>query len=333
MRICVFGAGAIGGHIAVRLAMGGAAVSVVARGPQLAAIQAQGLTVQAPDGTLHSRPRASADPADLGPQDAVLVTVKAPSLPRAVAQMAPLLGAETSVTFLTNGVPWWYFHGHGGPLADRQLDLLDPEGNMWRLLGMRTVGGIAWPASSVPEPGVVRVMSPKSRATILGAIDGITTPAIIALAEAFRLAGLPVQIDTLIRDRIWEKLAFNLSAGPMCVLTETPVRDTHMEPSLVAASRRVVAEVATLVRALGCDSAIEVERMVNINTQLTHRPSILQDLMAHRPMEIDALYTVPLQLAAMMGVAMPTLELLAALIRVKATGRGQTGIKACTAGA
>lgn len=322
MRICIFGAGAIGGFIAGYLARAGLDVSVVARGAHLAAIRAGGLTVEAPDERFTGHVLATDRPEELGPQDAVLVTVKAPALPQAVAQMAPLLGAETPVAFLTNGVPWWYFHGHGGPLDGRRLDLLDPGGAMWQALGRRTVGGIAWPASSVPEPGVVRVMNPKGRATILGAIDGIATPAITQLADAFRGAGLPVQIDTLIRDRIWEKLAFNLSAGPLCVLTETPVRNTHTEPSLIAASRRVVAEVTTLVRALGCESVIDAERMVSINTALTHRPSILQDLMAHRPMEIDALYNVPLQLAAMMGVAMPTLELLAALIRVKAAGRG-----------
>jgi 2-dehydropantoate 2-reductase len=219
-------------------------------------------------------------------------------------------------------VPWWYFHGHGGALDGKRLPLLDPGDAIWNAIGpRRTVGGIAWPASSVPSPGVIRVMSPKTRGTVLGAPDGITTPGITALAQAFEAAGLPAVIETKIRDRIWEKLAFNLSAGPMCVLTETPVRATHEEGALIAASRRVLAEAAELIAALGCNVGLDVERIVATNMALGHRPSILQDLMAARPMEVDALYNVPLQLAHMTGVPMPTLEMLAALIRVKVKGR------------
>ena len=321
MRLCVFGAGAIGGFIAGYLARGGVDVSVVARGAHLRAIQAHGLTVEAPDERFTVPVRASDDPAALGAQDGVLVTVKAPSLPQIAGALAPLLREDTPVAFLTNGVPWWYFHGHGGAMDGHRLPLLDPDDVIWRAVGpRRTVGGIAWPASSVPEPGVVRVLSPKSRPTILGAPDGATTPGIRALEQAFVLAGLPVHVETQIRDRIWEKLAFNLSAGPMCVLTQTPVRATHEEAALVQASRRVLAEAAALIGALGRTAVLDVEHIVAINMALGHRPSILQDLMAGRPMEVDALYNVPLQLAALTGTPMPTLELLAALIRVKVKG-------------
>lgn len=322
MRVCVFGAGAIGGFIAGYMARAGIEVSVVARGAHLQAIRANGLTVEAPDETFTVRVAASDDPADLGVQDGVLVTVKAPALPAMAGMVGPLLSETTPVAFLTNGVPWWYFHGHGGPWDGRRLPLLDPGDVIWKAVGRRrTVGGIAWPASSVPAPGVIRVMSPKSRGTVLGAPDGVTTPEIRALAGAFETAGLPVVIEETIRDRIWEKIAFNLSAGPMCVLTETPVRATHEEEALIAASRRVMAEAEALIAALGRNAVVDVERTVGINMALGHRPSILQDLMAHRAMEVDALYNVPLELAAMTGVAMPTLEMLAALIRVKVRAR------------
>ncbi len=317
MRICIFGAGAIGGFIGGYLARSGAEVCVVARGAQLQAIREHGLTVEATGETFNVKVRASAEPAELGEQDAVLVAVKAPGLPAAAKMMAPLLGHDTSVAFLTNGVPWWYFHGHGGALDGHRLPLLDPDDVIWNAVGRHTVGGIAWPASSVPQPGVVRVLNPKARATVLGAIDGVTTPGITALAEAFRAADLPVVVETRIRDRIWEKIAFNLSAGPMCVLTETPVRATHEEAVLIDTSRRVVAEAQALIAALGCQSKVDFEAFLKINMTLGHRPSILQDLMARRPMEVNALYEVPLQLAAMTGVPMPTLALLAALIRVK----------------
>ena len=321
MKVCVFGAGAIGGFLAGYLARGGVDVSVVARGAHLRAIQANGLTVEAPDERFTVPVHASDDPAALGGQDGVLVTVKAPSLPQIAGTITPLLRDDTPVAFLTNGVPWWYFHGHGGAMDGQRLPLLDPDDVIWKAVGpRRTVGGIAWPASSVPEPGVVRVLSPKSRSTILGAPDGNTTPGIRALEQAFVAAGLPVSVETQIRDRIWEKLAFNLSAGPMCVLAQTPVRATHEEAALVEASRRVLAEAEALIRALGRNAVLDVEHIVSINMALGHRPSILQDLLAGRPMEVDALYNVPLQLAKLTDTPMPTLELLAALIRVRVKG-------------
>jgi 2-dehydropantoate 2-reductase len=169
---------------------------------------------------------------------------------------------------------------------------------------------------------VVHLLSGATRGTVLGAPDGVATSGIAALADAFRAASLPVTISPRIRDVIWEKLAFNLSAGPMCVLTAAPVRATHEETALVAASRRVMAEAAALIEAMGCTAAIDEDRVVAINRTLGHRPSILQDLTAGRPMEIDALYTVPLQLAQLAGVAMPTLELLVALIKVRARAAG-----------
>ncbi len=202
-----------------------------------------------------------------------------------------------------------------------RLSLLDPDDVIWKAIGpRRTVGGIAWPASSVPEPGVIKVMNPKSRATVLGAPDSVTTPGIQLLEQAFTMGGLPVVVDPQIRDRIWEKLTFNLSAGPMCVLTETPVRMTHEEPALIAASHRVVAEAEALIKALGRTAKIDMDFILSINMKLGHRPSILQDLMARRPMEVDALYNVPLQLAALTRTPMPTLEFLAALIRVRVKG-------------
>ena len=323
MRICVYGAGAIGGYLAGCLAKGGADVSVVARGAHLRAIQSDGLTVMSGDDRFTVRLPASDDPAALGEQDAVIVTVKVPSLPSVAAGIGPLLGPTTPVAFLTNGIPWWYFLGHGGELDGRRLPLLDPGDALFNAVGAaRVIGGVSWPASSVPSPGVVHLLSGATRGTTIGTPDGAETPEIVALADAFRAASLPVNITPRIRDVIWEKLAFNLSAGPMCVLTAAPVRATHEEAALVAASRRVMAEAAALITAMGCTAAIDEERIVAINSSLGHRPSILQDLTAGRPMEIDALYSVPLQFSRIAGVAMPTLELLVALIKVRAREAG-----------
>lgn len=323
MRICVFGAGAVGGYLAGFLAQGGAEVSVVARGAHLAAIRANGLIVQTPDSTVTARVAASDDPATLGQQDAVLVTVKAPALPSVAATIAPMLGPDTPVAFIMNGIPWWYFHAHGGPHEGQQLPLLDPQGALWNAVGpQRAVGGIFWPACSVPEPGVVRLLTGAGRGTVFGEPSGRITPRLQAVAAAFRAADLPVTLAPDIRTLLWQKLAFNLSAGPMCVLTETPVAATHTEPALIECSRHMVAEGQAIAAAMGITLDLDMEQIVAANTRLQHRPSILQDLQAGRPMEIEALYGVPLEMARMAGVPTPTLDMIVALIKVKARERG-----------
>jgi 2-dehydropantoate 2-reductase len=323
MRICVFGAGAVGGYLAASLAQGDADVSVVARGAHLAAIRANGLTVETSDTTINVRIAASDDPTELGSQDAVIVTVKAPALPAVARTIAPLLGPDTPVAFPMNGIPWWYFHAHGGGLDGRRLPLLDPDDALWHAIGPeRAIGGIFWPACSVPAPGAVRLLAGAGGGTVLGEPSGAATPRIEALAAAFRAAGLPVTITPDIRAVIWRKLTFNLSAGPMCVLTESAVRATHEEPALIECSRHMVAEATAIAAAMGHLLDIDMERVVAGNMRLAHRPSVLQDLEAGRPMEIDALYTVPLELARLAGVPTPTLDLLAGMIRLRARAAG-----------
>ena len=323
MRICIYGAGSVGGYLAGFLARGGNDVSVVARGAHLAAIRAHGLTVETPDGSVNVKLPASDDPRELGQHDGIIVTVKAPALPDVARAIAPLLGPDTAVAFPMNGIPWWYFHAHGGPFADRRLPRLDPDDALWNALGpRRAIGGIFWPACSVPAPGVVRLLTGAGRGTVFGEPDGRTTPRIEALAAAFRAADLPVTVAGNIRELIWQKLAFNLSAGPMCVLTQSPVRATHEEAALIECSRRMLAEVEAIAAAMGYRLGIDADHVVATNTKLAHRPSILQDLEAGRPMEIDALYSVPLEMARLMGVATPTLDLLVSMIKLRARAAG-----------
>lgn len=326
MRICVYGAGAIGGYLAGFLARAGLDVSVIARGAHLAAIRRDGLTVETADTRFTVPVAASDEPADLGVQDAVIVTVKAPSLPSVAANIAPLLGPETPVAFLTNGIPWWYFMSHGGKLDGTRLPALDPGDALWNAIGpARTLGGIAWPASAVPSPGHVRLVGGGARGCVIGAPDGGPHPGLDLLAQAYQAAGLPLTVAPNVRDLIWEKLAFNLSAGPMCVLTQSPVKVTHEDEVLVATSRKVMAEAMALIAAMGRNVTLDFDKVVAGNRVLGHRPSILQDLEAGRRMEIDALYAVPLEMAAMVGVEMPTLALLAALIKVRARAAGLYG--------
>ena len=323
MKICVFGAGAVGGYLAGWLAQGGAEVSAVARGAHLAAIRARGLRVETPDTAITARIAASDDPGALGRQDVVLVTVKAPALPSVAASIAPLLGPETAVAFIMNGIPWWYFHAHGGASDGRQLPALDPGGALWRVVGPeRAVGGIFWPACSVPSPGVVRLLTGAGQGTVFGEPDGSVSPRVEAIAAAFRAGDLPVTIERNIRALLWRKLAFNLSAGPLCVLTETPVMGTQTEPALVECSRALVAEAVAVAGAFGIALDMDMARIIAANRDLAHRPSILQDLEAGRPMEIDALYSVPLEMARLAGVATPVLDVLVGLIKVKARAKG-----------
>jgi 2-dehydropantoate 2-reductase len=323
MRICIFGAGSVGGYLAGHLSRGGAEVSAVARGAHLAAIRANGLTVESPTETLTVRIAASDNPADLGPQDLVLVTVKAPALPDVAASIAPLLTPDTSVAFVMNGIPWWYFHAHGGAHDNRQLPLLDPNGALRRAVGPeRAIGAVFWPACSVPSPGVVRLLTGAGGGTVFGEPSNAITPRLQSIAAAFKAAALPVTLTEDIRALIWRKLAFNLSAGPLCVLTETPVLDTHTEAALIACSGQVLREAIALAAAMGITLTLDIPAIAETNRKLAHRPSILQDLTAGRPMEIEALYGVPLEMARMAGVPTPMLDVLVGLIKVKAHARG-----------
>jgi 2-dehydropantoate 2-reductase len=327
VKICVYGPGAIGGWLAAAMAHGGAKsgieVSVVARGAHLKAIRENGLTLELPDDRYTVKVNASDNPAELGPQDGVIVTVKAPSLPSVAGAIGPLLREDTPVAFLTNGIPWWYFIGHGGALDGRSLPRLDPNDGLRNAIGrQRLIGGIAWPASSVPEAGVIKMSAGAARGCVIGSPDGQPHPGLDLLQKAFAAGNLKLTVAPDIRDVIWEKLSFNLSAGPMCVLTTSPVKDTHVEEALVRTSRQVMTEVSALMAAMGRNVPIDQEKVVAGNRVLGHRPSILQDLLAGRPMEVDALYSTPLELAEMVGVTLPTLETLIALIKVRARQAG-----------
>ncbi len=321
MKVCVFGAGAIGGHLAARLARGGAEVSVVARGAHLAAMQANGLTVHAHDGTHVVPVRASADPAELGPQDAVVVTVKAPALPAVAATIGPLLGPGTPVAFVMNGIPWWYFLAGDVPMAGLRLPEVDPDGVLERSIGIqRTIGGVVYSATEVIAPGVVRSEHGNIR-VILGEPDGSVSDRAKALSAMLEAGGMPSPVTPDIRAAVWSKLLGNLSSGPICSLTRLGVRDSLADPALRAMARTVAEEGRAIAASLGISIADDViDRVAASNMQ--HKPSILQDLELGRPMEIDALFGVPLKLAALTGARAPNLSLLVALVKQAARGQG-----------
>lgn len=325
MRVCVFGAGAIGGHLAMRFARGGAEVSVVARGPQLAAIQRDGLTVHAVDGTFNVRVAASDDPAALGPQDAVVVTVKAPALPQVAGSIGPLLRPDTGVAFVMNGIPWWYFHALPGRLEGRRLTRIDPDDALWRAVGPeRAIGGVVYAASEVTAPGVIDVEQPRSR-VVFGEPDGRISERAEALAALLRAGGIMSEVSPDIRTELWNKLINNLAGGTLAVLTGVAPRHAYAEPVCAEAGKRVMQEATAVAEALGSKPNHGFDQRIAGQAAMDHKPSILQDLELGRPMEVDGLFDAPVELAHMAGVAAPTLESLVALAKVRARGAGLYG--------
>jgi 2-dehydropantoate 2-reductase len=316
MRVAVFGAGAIGGHLVLRLALGGAAVSVVARGAQLDAIRARGIELRGPEGTLSARVAAAARPDELGPQDAVLVTVKSPSLPEVAAGIAPLLGPTTPVIFVMNGIPWWYFDGAGRALAGQRMESLHPGDALRRAVGLdRTIGGVVYSACEVIEPGVIRSTHSRLK-LLLGTPDGRADPAAARVAALLSAGGFPARMVPDIRVEVWRKLLGNLSSGPLCLLTRRDLRTTLADPALHAAALRQREE------ALACGVALQdAENSVEVVRNLPHKPSVLQDVERGRPTEFATLFRAPLALARLVGVPTPTLDLTIAMAAL-ASGEG-----------
>ena len=323
MKICIYGAGAIGGHLAARLYRAGADVSVIARGAHLAAIQANGLTVHAIDGEHHAPVRASDDPAELGRQDAVFVTVKAPSLPAVAASISPLLGTDTPVAFVMNGIPWWYFDHLAGPHEGKSLPRIDPNDALRHALGQgRTIGGVVYSASAVTAPGVVEVEQPKSR-IILGEPNGSLSDRVLTLSDLITKGGISGEATPAIRTEIWNKLISNLAGGSLAVLTGSAPKGIYTaEPAAEQAALRMMQEATAIAQALGADPTTDHTRRVTGQRSMDHKPSILQDLELGRPMEIDGLFDAPLALAHLAGVEVPTLELMVALCKLRARSSG-----------
>jgi 2-dehydropantoate 2-reductase len=321
MKICLYGAGAVGGHIAGRLAGGRAEVSIVERGPQLQAIRAHGLRVETHDRTLISRPVVTDEPGDLPPQDLVIVAVKAPILPKIAAGVACLLHRDSLVLFVGNGIPWWYFHAHGGAHDETRLPRLDPDHELWRLIGpQRAVGCVAYTAGSVLGPGVIHAENARNR-LIIGRPDGQPDPRVEALARLLSSGGLEVAVTARIRDAIWAKLLVNLVGGSLGVLTVSATKDVLDKPAVSALAKTMADECAAIAHAFGCDPGDPGEAVKKLATS-NHLQSIVQDLEAGRLMEIDAWFRVPLKLAELAQVPTPHLDLVVELATQRARAAG-----------
>jgi 2-dehydropantoate 2-reductase len=323
MKICIFGAGAIGGYLAAKLAQAGADVSIVARGPHLAAIRDKGLTLVEEGAAPLTLPvTASANAADLGPQDYVIVTLKAHSVPAAVPSMQPLIGPHTTIVSGVNGVPWWYFHKIGGPLEGTRLASVDPGNVQWDGFGPdRVLGCVVYPAAEVSSPGVIRLI--EGNRFSLGEPDGTKSERALALSQLLQSAGLKAPVRPRLRDEIWVKLWGNLSFNPISALTHATLDVLCTDPGTRDVARRMMLEAQQIAEKLGVVFPIDVERRIDGGAAVgAHRTSMLQDLEAGRPMEIDALIRSVQELGHITRTATPTIDVVLSLVTLRARVAG-----------
>ena len=318
MKICIFGAGAIGGYMAAKLAAAGADVSVVARGPHLAAMQARGLVLRANGEEIVTHPRVAASAADLGPQDYVVITLKAHSVPGAVPQLLPLLGEKTAVVMGVNGVPWWYFFGLAGPYANHRLASIDPGDVQWNeITPQRVIGCVVYPAAEVPEPGVIELI--EGDRFSLGEPDGSKSERVLRLADALIKAGLKAPVRPKIRDEIWVKLWGNLSFNPISALTHATLEQIVADDGTRALARAMMLEAQAIAEKLGVKFPIGVDKRIEgAGAVGAHKTSMLQDLERGRPMEIEALVGAVAELGGVTETPTPAIDAVLALVRLRA---------------
>jgi 2-dehydropantoate 2-reductase len=318
MKICIYGAGAIGGYMGVQLARAGAEVSLVARGPHLEAMKKNGLKLIIDGEERVEHLNCTADPKELGPQDYVIIALKAHSVPNVVDAMQPLLGNDTSVVTAVNGVPYWYFYKFGGTYEGRTLETIDPGAKQWNALRPeRAIGCIVYPATEVVEPGVIQhVYGDKFP---IGEPSGEKTARIEKLSEVMNAGGLRAPIMENIRDELWLKLWGNLCFNPISALTHATLDIIASDPGTRAVAKAMMLEAQDIATKQGVHFRVDVERRINgAGAVGAHKTSMLQDLERGRPMEIEPLVTVVQEMGRMMDVPTPTLDVVLSLVQQRA---------------
>ncbi|MEK9975072.1 MAG: 2-dehydropantoate 2-reductase [Deltaproteobacteria bacterium] len=323
-KICIYGAGAIGGYLASALDQAGAEVSLVARGPHLKAIQEKGLRFEK-DGQIftHHLP-ASENPNEFGPQDFVIITVKAHGIPKIAQNLIPLLGSETAVVSAVNGLPWWYFHkaASGTSLDDQPLQSVDPGGVIWETIGPeRAIGCVVYPACEIAEPGLIRHLD-GDRFT-LGEPSSEPSERVRHLSSLMISGGLKAPQKTRIRDEIWIKLWGNCSFNPVSALSGATLDQIGQDSGSAALIREIMTEVQEIGEAVGARFNVSIDKRINGATSIIgHKPSTRQDIEAGRPLEIDPLLTVVLELADHLGIKAPALKHVSSLLKLQAITLG-----------
>jgi 2-dehydropantoate 2-reductase len=313
MKICIYGAGAIGGYLGVMLKQGGADVSLIARGAHLEAIRKNGLKLMIGAEEKLARMPATSDPAELGPQDYVIIALKSHQAWEVAEQMKLLFGPQTAVVTAQNGIPWWYFYGFEGQYANLQLQSVDPDGRQWKAIGPeRAIGCTVYPATEIVAPGVVKHIYGDRFG--LGEPKRAETERIRKLAQAFEAAGLKAKINPEIRNDIWLKLWGNLCFNPISALTHATLDVVATDPGTRMVSRKMMEEAEHLARRIGVHFRVDIERRINGAASVgAHRTSMLQDLEKGRPIELDALLTSVQEIGRLVDVETPTIDVVLAL--------------------
>ncbi len=318
-KVCIYGAGAIGGMIAAALVEAGADVSLVARGPHLEAIRSKGLIYRRGGEDRTYRVTATDNPADLGVQDYVIITLKAHSVPPIVNLFSPLLGPDTAIVSAVNGLPWWYFHqaGTGTALDNKWLETVDPGGAQWKTFGPeRAIGCVVYPACSIPEPGVIQHVSGDRFS--LGEPDGSATPRLETLSKMMIAGGLKAPRKPKLRDELWIKLWGNCSFNPVSALTGASLDLIGGDAACRSVVRSIMLECKAVGEAVGARFAVDVEKRIDGGAEIIgHKPSTRQDVELGRPMELDALTSVVLEIARRLDIATPTMDTVSALVRMQ----------------
>ena len=309
-RICIFGAGAIGGYVGARLAMAGEAdVSLVARGPHLAAMQQHGLILKQDGETRVLHPEVTDDPRQLGPQDFIILTLKAHAITGVIEALQPLVGPHTAILFAQNGIPWWYFYKSGGSFDGHRLQSVDPGGAIWDRIGPeRALGCVVWQAAEIEAPGVIS--HHYGDRMPIGEPSGEKTARVQTLSRLLTAAGIKSQIKPNLRNEIWLKLWGNLSFNPVSVLTQGTLVELASHAGTRRVIRQMMQEAGDVAQMLDVTFPVGVDERIDMAAKVgAHRTSMLQDVEAGRPTELDALLGVVIELAALVGRPVPALQM------------------------
>ena len=322
MRVCIYGAGAIGGYMGAQLADAGVDVSLVARGPHLKAMRENGLRLRIGGEEKVAKVTATDDPSELGPQDYVLISLKAHAIPGVVDAMQPLLSNDTSIVTAVNGIPYWYFYRHGGAYEGSTLETIDPGACQWNTLRPeRAIGCIVYPATEVVEPGVIQHLYGDKFP--IGEPSGERTERVEQLGKVMTAAKLRAPVMENIRDEMWLKLWGNVSFNPISALTHATLDVITETPGTRAVAKAMMLEAQTIAEKLGVNFRVDVERRINgAGAVGAHKTSMLQDLERGRAMEIDPLVTVVQELGVLTSIPTPTIDIVLALVQQRARVAG-----------
>ena len=322
MKVCIFGAGSIGGYLGAKLALAGFDVTLIARGPHMEAIRKNGLTLLIGNEEKVANVTCTDDPSEVGAHDYVILTLKAHSVSPIVEKIKLLLSSDTAVVTAQNGIPWWYFYKLSGPWENQRLESADPGFRIWKILGPeRAIGCVVYPSCEIVQPGVIQHVS--GNRFMLGEPDGSTSDRVVALSKALTASGFKAPVRRNRRNDIWLKLWGNVSFNPVSVLTLATLEDMCGDQDIRALIRELMIEAESVGRKAGAEFRVDIETRIGWAANVGgHKTSMLQDLELGRPMEIDALVTAVSEMGRLVGVPTPTIDTVLALVRLRARVEG-----------